>query len=552
VSLAEMRKTKREKTENESTNISLRAWTTLLVLGLSVLITMYGETMLLPAIPDIINELDISYNTSSWILTAYLISGAVMTPIAGKLSDVYGRKKMILIILIIYIIGVAIGSWSANFYIMLLSRIIQGMGISMFPIAFGIIRELLPAQKLAIGVGIFTSMFAAGSVVGLGLGGTIVQHLGWRTTFFSILPFAISLWFAIKTYVKDDLQYNTINLQNKSKIKNSALGSKAINEFSNVIDIKGAILLTISITTFLLAITIIGNINSPENVQVNNSHNSNNNSIISHNFIFYEFLILISITAISLALFIIVEKKAKSPLIDLKLFSNKIFLVSNILVLTLGLPMFLVYQTIPFLVRSPPPSGFGGSAVESALVQLPFMIIFLIFAPASGFIISKIGSIRPVVLGTIISLVGFLGIFAFHSTELMVEVNLAVIAVGFALLNTGVFNIIMVSTPIQFSGISLGMSVVIMIIGMSIGPIVAGFFMQTFQTSDLSTVTEAAMTTTTTTTTTKMTNSSHPSAIAYNLIFLTGIIISSISIVLAFILRKKLKQLDIKEEQQQL
>ena len=172
-----MRKEKREKTENEST-ISSRAWTTLLVLGLAVLITMYGETMLLPAIPDIIKELGISYNTSSWILTAYLISGAVMTPIAGKLSDVYGRKKMILIILIIYIIGVAIGAWSANFYIMLLSRIIQGIGISMFPIAFGIIRELLPAQKLAIGVGIFTSMFAAGSVVGLGLGGTIVQHLG--------------------------------------------------------------------------------------------------------------------------------------------------------------------------------------------------------------------------------------------------------------------------------------------------------------------------------------------------------------------------------------
>ena len=168
-------------------------------------------------------------------------------------------------------------------------------------------------------------------------------------------------------------------------------------------------------------------------------------------------------------MFIIVEKKAKSPLIDLKLFGNKVFLASNILVLTLGLPMFLVYQTIPFLVRSPPPSGFGGGAVESAIVQLPFMIIFLIFAPASGFIISKIGSIRPIVLGTIISLVGFLGMFSFHSTEILVGGNLAVIGVGFALLNTGIFNIIMIATPIQYSGISLGMSVVVMIIGMSIG-----------------------------------------------------------------------------------
>ncbi len=127
--------------------------------------------------------------------------------------------------------------------------------------------------------------------------------------------------------------------------------------------------------------------------------------------------------------------------------------------------------------------------------------------------------------------------FAFHSTEILVEGNLAVIAVGFALLNTGVFNIIMASTPIQFSGISLGMSVVIMIIGMSIGPIVAGFFMQSFQT-----------TTTTTTTTIMMT--SHPSAIAYNMIFFTGILISVCSVILSLILRKKMKQSNTNSLQQ--
>jgi MFS family permease len=80
-----------------SKKIRTFAWITLGILGSPILITMYGETMLLPAIRDIIKEFDISYNTSSWILTAYLISGAVATPIAGKLSDIYGRKKMMLI-----------------------------------------------------------------------------------------------------------------------------------------------------------------------------------------------------------------------------------------------------------------------------------------------------------------------------------------------------------------------------------------------------------------------------------------------------------------------
>src|SRR5215210_1411111 len=78
---------------DQQSKISKSAWLTLAILGSALLITMFGETMLLPAIPDIIKDYNISYNTSSWILTAYLISGAVMTPIAGKLSDIYGRKK---------------------------------------------------------------------------------------------------------------------------------------------------------------------------------------------------------------------------------------------------------------------------------------------------------------------------------------------------------------------------------------------------------------------------------------------------------------------------
>ena len=187
------------------------AWITLAILGSSILITLYGETMLLPAIPDIIRDFDISYSTSSWILTAYLVAGAVMTPIAGKLSDMYGRKKIIIIIMIVYIIGILAGGLSTNYSFLLIARIIQGIGISMFPIAFGIVRDQFPREKLAIGVGLFSSMFAAGSVVGLAVGGAIIQTLGWRATFFSIIPFAIVLWLIISKYIRDREEENLIH-----------------------------------------------------------------------------------------------------------------------------------------------------------------------------------------------------------------------------------------------------------------------------------------------------------------------------------------------------
>src|SRR4030065_1749039 len=180
-----------------------KAWMSLAILGSALLIAMYGETMLLPAIPDIIEEFDISYNTASWILSAYLIAGAVATPLGGKLSDIYGRKKMVMIIMIIYIIGITLGGLSSNITFLIVARVIQGIGISMFPIAFGIIRDQFPKEKLAIGVGVFSSMFAAGSVVGLALGANIIENFGWRTTFFSIVFVAIALWFIIRRYIDD-------------------------------------------------------------------------------------------------------------------------------------------------------------------------------------------------------------------------------------------------------------------------------------------------------------------------------------------------------------
>ncbi len=137
--------------------ISPLAWKTLIILSLLATMVMYAETMLVPAIPDLIKDFHISYSMSSWILTTYLVAGAIMTPIAGKLSDIYGKKKMLLVIMIIYAVGVSVGGFVTNIYEMLAVRVVQGIGMSMFPIAFGLIREQFPIRKLAIGQGIISS-----------------------------------------------------------------------------------------------------------------------------------------------------------------------------------------------------------------------------------------------------------------------------------------------------------------------------------------------------------------------------------------------------------
>ena len=469
-----------------SDKITKSAWKTLAILSLIATMSMYAETMLVPAIPDLIKDFSISYSTSSWILTTYLIAGAIMTPISGKLSDIYGKKKVLLMIMVIYAAGVSAGGFTTNIYSMLLVRLVQGIGMSMFPIAFGIIRDQFPRSKIAIGQGIITSMFAAGAVIGLVAGGHLIQNYGWPSTFFSIIPIVLALLVIIKKFIHvDETQNPNINLEGKKNEK-----------FQNKIDIPGAIALAISVTSFLLTLTFMEN----------NTSNS------------YLIIELLGIAVISLIFFVIIERKVKSPLVDFKVLLHKSIFPANIMVMIVGLSMFMVFQTIPVLVRSPIPLGFGEDPLATANVQLPFALVLLIFGPTSGFIISKLGSIKPIIAGSIIGAAGFCSLFLFHSTESLVAVNLAILSAGLSLTNVGAMNIVMLATPKQSAGVSLGMSTLIRIIGASIGPTIAGMYMQTHQ------VTISGSTV------------HFPSTDSYNLIFLTATIISVISIMLAIIL----------------
>ncbi len=484
--------------EKQTDIINRSAWTTLVILSCLGLITMYGETMVLPAIPDFIRDFNISYNTSSWILSSYLIAGAVMTPIAGRLSDIYGKKKILLIVMAVYSTGILAGGFANSIEFMLAARTAQGVGMSMFPIAFGIIREILPEKKLAIGQTIFSSTFSGGAVVGLIVGATIIQNFGWQATFFSIFPIAVILGLVIRKliYVRN-LATSEVKVD-EGRVRND-------NENSSVkkqtIDLKGTVALAVTIISFLAGISFLEN-------------NINDTG--------FQIAGLFSVAAVSLAVFIVIEKKVSSPLLDLKLMTHKMILPATIILMMVFLCMFMVYQTIPIMVRSPQPLGFGGDALVTASVQLPFMIVLLVGTIMSGFILNKVGNTRLTLLGTIISTIGFFSLLLFHSTEFMVSVTLAIIAAGLSLSITGGFNVVLLSAPIQATGIALGMALLLNLVGMSIGPSIAALFQQMYQ----GTVEGVA-------------GEQFPTQVAYNLIFLTAALISLASIALALALARR-------------
>jgi MFS family permease len=482
----------------------------LVLLSSTLLVIMFSETMLLPAIPEIMQDFNIPYSTAAWTFSAYLIVAAVMTPIAGKLSDIYGSKKVLLILLTLYVVGVVAGGFSQNISFLLATRVIQGVGLAAVPVAFSIIRDSFPPEKLSMPVGVFSSAASGGSVVGLLIGASIIQNFGWHATFLFIAPAAVIVTFMIARFVPTDDKFQQQQQQQQhdqhlqSSVNDNTISSKkqVIDQRKSMIDIKGAIALSATITSFLIALTFIENSNSLENSM----------SIAAISFI---------ASAASLIFFIFIEKRTKMPLIDLWLLKQRILLPTYIMMIITGTTIFLVYPTIVQLVRSPQPAGFGGDAVYAAYVQLPFMLVFLIFSTLTSYLISKLGKIMPTVLGGAISIAGEIGLLMLHSTGLLVSINLTIIAIGLALTMTALWNLIVSSAPKEFMGISTAIGALLSFIGMAIGPALAGTYMHTF---NISIEGIAGL---------------YPSPTSFNMIFLTAATLSAMSLTFSLLLKRR-------------
>ncbi|MFY9965998.1 MAG: MFS transporter [Nitrososphaeraceae archaeon] len=503
------------------------AWKLLVILSSIATMVMYVETMLIPAIPDLINDFNVSYGTSSWILTTYLISGAVATPIVGKLSDVYGKKKVLLLVMLIYAIGVSFAGFASNIYTLLLVRAIQGIGMGMFPIAFGIIRDQFPREKISIGQGIISSMFAAGAAVGLSAGALIVENFGWQATFFTIIPIAILLLITIWRFVHigenqqidpAPIKYSTSRGKESSLVPVTNFDEKRRRKLQ--LDIKGAVALAGSITSFLLCLTLI---------ETSSGLGTANNSYVGIMSAYGTIICIAIVAVISFVLFLLIEKRESYPLIDLRLLGNKAILPSILIILIVGLSNFMVFQTIPILVRNPEPIGFGADVVDAGTIQLPFALVFLVFGPTSGLIISRLGSLRPVIVGTSIITASFLGLVFFHDSPTAISINLGVLATGLSFAAIGAMNVIILATPKEYTGISLGIATLVRIIGSAIGPALAAMYMQSSQTViDIGVLSR-----------------SYPSDFAFVMIFSTATAIAAGSIFLSVLLHRRASRMAI-------
>src|ERR1039458_10277447 len=138
------------------------------------------QSLVTPILPTIQHDLHTSQSTVTWVLTAYLLSASIFTPILGRVGDMVGKERMLVVTLSALALGSVMAGLSQSIGLLILGRVVQGIGGAVLPLSFGIIRDQFPSTKVATGVGVVAAMAAVGGGAGIVLAGPIVKHLDYH------------------------------------------------------------------------------------------------------------------------------------------------------------------------------------------------------------------------------------------------------------------------------------------------------------------------------------------------------------------------------------
>jgi MFS family permease len=409
----------------------------IIIMAILGLLTIFVETMLVPALPYIAEDLTVSSSDLAWVLTAYTLAGAVSIPIVGKMGEMWGRKRMLLSIMAIYIIGLIGAAVSWDLLSLVLFRTLQGVGIGAVPLLMGMAKDILPLRLVPIGIGLISAMVGVGAALGFVIGGLLISIMGWKDAFWVVLP-VVSLVVVIVYHSVPDTQ-----IKRPTKM-----------------DMVGAVLLGSGLLTLLLALS--------------------RGSIWGWTSIMTIGLIISSIAFF--IVFVIREQNYDEPIIRLDLLNNRNISVAYISMFFIGMVMFMLYQTLPYFLEMPPDSGGFGitDRVIIGLFILPYAVMQLIFSPIGGKYGQRIGHGKILVIGLMTAAVGLLSLSLLRWSEVGVLLTMAVFGIGIGLAMVGNTNMISCACSKENFGSATAVLTMILTIGMSSGPVVASLIIAGF------------------------------------------------------------------------
>lgn len=360
-------------------------WGVLAIMTLGVLMVSIDLTIVILALPDIMEELHSNLIRIIWVLMAYIFMSTVLLLALGRVADIYGRVRLYNLGFALFTVGSALCGYSGTDWQLIGSRVFQGTGGALMLVnSWAILTETFPPNQRGMAMGINSMVFGAGGIVGPVLGGLILSFASWRWIFFINIPIGVIGTIAGYLYIRELTRRRT----------------------GESLDVLGAAVFTISLLALLLALT--------QSIEMGVT-----SSLI---------LVLFALFLAGLLFFLVWEKRSPCPALDLRLFANRLYTFSVLAASFQSLAIFAVQFLVIFYLQAVKDQ----SPLSAALHLLPMPLGLMVLGPISGRISDKIGARLPATLGVLLQALGvyWLSTVTMNSEYLHVAVGLGLTGIG--------------------------------------------------------------------------------------------------------------------------
>jgi MFS family permease len=369
------------------------------VLGVGALDLGLEQFMILPVLPAIQRAHGAPITTVAWLQTAFLLTAVAAVPLFGRLGDMYGKRRLMLIAIAAFAVGTLVCALASSVGGLIAGRAVQGVGAGLGPLAIGIARDRAPRGRAPVWIGVLIATAGAGAAVGLFAGGALAEHGSVSAVFWVLFGFAAVLFAGVVLLVPE-----------------SPRGTSTRPDWI------GSFLLVGALVSFLLAVTKA------------NTWGWSSAKVV----------ILIVASVLVLIAFVIYERSAAEPLIDMHLLARRPAWSANLVAFAMGFALFIAGIVIPQIATLPPVSGYGLGLtyLQTGLVLLPGALAILAGGWASGLLVGRLGARTVVAVGAFAAAIGYAVLAAADRSVAVVVIGNVPVGLGIGLTIAALTNLV--------------------------------------------------------------------------------------------------------------
>ncbi|MBD0417925.1 MFS transporter [Streptomyces sp. TRM S81-3] len=401
------------------------------VLAFAGIVVAVMQTLLVPVIKDLPQLLDTTPSNATWVLTSTLLSGAVATPIMGRLGDLYGKRRMLISSLAVMVAGALVSAFTDALLPMIVGRTLQGFAMGAIPLGIGLMRDMLPRERLGSAMALMSSSIGVGGGLALPAAALVAQHTDWHALFYGAAGLGV-VAIALTLLV----------------VPESPLRAKGS------FDLPGALGLSAGLVLFLLPITKGSDWGWSSATTLG----------------------LFAAAVVVLVLWGLMELRLKAPLVDLRTTARREVLLTNLASIMVGVSFYVVSLVLPQLLQLPSATGYGlgQSMVVAGLCVAPLGLTMMFTAPVYARLSARYGPRTTLIIGLLVIAVGYAGGLGLMDAAWQTVITSVMLGAGIGLAYSSLPALIVGAVPASETGAANGLNTLMRSIGTSVSSAVIG------------------------------------------------------------------------------